>query len=92
MSDSQIFDRIAIPSVQRMGVDIVGLSVTQMSCGEDALELADMAVRSSAVDIVVIDSVAALVPRAELEGEMGDKLSAHVDLAQSLPCIGQIES
>lgn len=55
-----------------LGVDIANLLVAQPDNGESALEIVDQLVRSSAVDIVVIDSVAALVPRAEIEGEMGD--------------------
>lgn len=57
---------------QNLGVDIDDLYVSQPSTGEDALEIAEALVRSGAVDIVVIDSVAALVPRAEIDGEMGD--------------------
>src|SRR4029453_17017687 len=57
---------------QRLGVNINGLLVSQPDSGEQALEIADMLVRSGALDVVVIDSVAALVPRAEIEGEMGD--------------------
>lgn len=56
----------------RLGVDIDELLISQPDTGEQALEIADMLVRSGAVDIIVVDSVAALVPRAELEGEMGD--------------------
>ncbi|NEN99999.1 MAG: recombinase RecA, partial [Moorea sp. SIO3I7] len=55
-----------------LGVDIENLLVSQPDTGESALEIVDQLVRSAAVDIVVIDSVAALVPRAEIEGEMGD--------------------
>ena len=55
-----------------LGVDIENLLVSQPDTGEMALEIVDQLVRSAAVDIVVVDSVAALVPRAELEGEMGD--------------------
>ncbi len=66
---------------QKLGVDIDNLLVSQPDCGEQALEIAEMLVRSNAVDIVVIDSVAALVPRAELEGEMGD---SHVGLQARL--------
>jgi recombination protein RecA len=55
-----------------LGVDINNLLVAQPDTGESALEIVDQLVRSSAVDVVVIDSVAALVPRAEIEGEMGD--------------------
>ncbi len=60
-----------------LGVDIEELLVSQPDSGEQALEISEMLVRSGAVDILVIDSVAALVPRAELEGEMGD---SHVGL------------
>jgi recombination protein RecA len=56
----------------RLGVDIDDVLISQPDSGEQALEIADMLVRSGAIDVVVIDSVAALVPRAELEGEMGD--------------------
>jgi recombination protein RecA len=62
-------------------VDIANLHVAQPDTGEEALEIADTLVRSAAVDIVVIDSVAALVPRAEIEGEMGD---SHVGLQARL--------
>jgi recombination protein RecA len=65
----------------RLGVDIDALLVSQPDTGEQALEIADMLVRSSAIDILVIDSVAALVPRAEIEGEMGD---SHVGLQARL--------
>ncbi len=66
---------------QKLGVDIDNLLVSQPDSGEQALEITEMLVRSNAVDIVVIDSVAALVPRAELEGEMGD---SHVGLQARL--------
>ncbi|MEL7666887.1 MAG: recombinase RecA [Actinomycetota bacterium] len=56
----------------RLGVDIEDLLISQPDTGEQALEITDMLVRSGAIDVIVIDSVAALVPRAELEGEMGD--------------------
>jgi recombination protein RecA len=56
----------------RLGVDIDEVLISQPDTGEQALEIADMLVRSGAIDVIVIDSVAALVPRAELEGEMGD--------------------
>jgi len=56
----------------RLGVDIDEILISQPDTGEQALEIADMLVRSGAIDVIVIDSVAALVPRAELEGEMGD--------------------
>src|SRR4249919_2058878 len=59
---------------QKLGVNIEDLLVSQPDTGEQALEIADMLVRSAAVDMVVIDSVAALTPRAEIEGEMGDQL------------------
>ncbi len=65
----------------RIGVDIDQLLVSQPDSGEQALEIAEMLVRSNALDIIVIDSVAALVPRAELEGEMGD---SHVGLQARL--------
>jgi recombination protein RecA len=57
---------------RKLGVDIQNLLISQPDAGEQALEIADTLVRSGAVDVLVIDSVAALVPRAELEGEMGD--------------------
>ena len=57
---------------KKLGVDIDNLLVSQPDSGEQALEIAEMLVRSGAIDVIVIDSVAALVPRAELEGEMGD--------------------
>jgi recombination protein RecA len=57
---------------RRLGVDVDNLLISQPDAGEQALEIADTLVRSGAVDILVVDSVAALVPRAELEGEMGD--------------------
>src|SRR5688572_20395283 len=66
---------------RKLGVDIDNLLVSQPDNGEQALEIAEMLVRSNAVDVVVIDSVAALVPRAELEGEMGD---SHVGLQARL--------
>ena len=56
----------------KLGVDVDGLLISQPDNGEQALEIADMLVRSSSVDVVVIDSVAALVPKAEIEGEMGE--------------------
>src|SRR6187397_1843092 len=66
---------------QKLGVDIDALLVSQPDTGEQALEIADMLVRSGAIDLIVIDSVAALVPRAEIEGEMGD---SHVGLQARL--------
>jgi recombination protein RecA len=59
---------------RKLGVDINNLLISQPDAGEQALEIADTLVRSGAIDVLVIDSVAALVPRAELEGEMGDSL------------------
>ena len=56
-----------------LGVDIEKLLISQPDCGEDALNIVEVLVRSNAVDVVVIDSVAALVPRAEIEGEIGDR-------------------
>ena len=66
---------------RKLGVDIDELLISQPDTGEQSLEIADTLVRSGAVDIVVIDSVAALVPKAELEGEMGD---SHVGLQARL--------
>lgn len=57
----------------RLGVNIDDLLVSQPDTGEQALEIADMLVRSSAVDVIIVDSVAALTPKAEIEGEMGDQ-------------------
>mgnify|MGYP003674359931 FL=1 len=59
---------------QKLGVNVDDLLVSQPDTGEQALEIADMLVRSNSVDMVVVDSVAALTPRAEIEGEMGDQL------------------
>jgi recombination protein RecA len=70
-----------IAYARRLGVKTPELLISQPDCGEQALEIADMLVRSSAVDLIVIDSVAALTPRAELEGEMGD---SHVGLQARL--------
>ena len=56
----------------KIGVKVDDLLISQPDCGEDALNIADMLVRSNAVDVLVVDSVAALVPRAEIEGQMGD--------------------
>jgi recombination protein RecA len=66
---------------KKIGVDTDALLVSQPDTGEQALEIADMLIRSGAIDVVVIDSVAALVPRAEIEGEMGD---SHVGLQARL--------
>ncbi|WP_266168090.1 recombinase RecA [Dyella subtropica] len=62
---------------EKLGVNVADLLVSQPDTGEQALEIADMLVRSGAVDVVVVDSVAALTPKAEIEGEMGD---SHVGL------------
>ena len=67
----------------KLGVDTDALLVSQPDTGEQALEIADMLIRSGAIDIIVVDSVAALVPRAEIEGEMGD---SHVGLQARLMC------
>ncbi len=66
---------------EKLGVNVDDLLVSQPDTGEQALEIADMLVRSGAVDVVVVDSVAALVPKAEIEGEMGD---SHVGLQARL--------
>ncbi|MBQ7695012.1 MAG: recombinase RecA [Lentisphaeria bacterium] len=66
---------------RKIGVDIDNLLISQPDCGEDALNIVDMLVRSNAVDVLVVDSVAALVPRAEIEGQMGD---SHVGLQARL--------
>jgi recombination protein RecA len=66
---------------ERCGVDVDSLYISQPDTGEQALEIAEALVRSGAIDVVVVDSVAALVPRAEIEGEMGD---AHVGLQARL--------
>jgi recombination protein RecA len=66
---------------KRLGVDVDKLLISQPDTGEQALEIAEELVRSSAVDVIVIDSVAALVPKAEIEGEMGD---AHMGLQARL--------
>ena len=66
---------------RKLGVDVDNLLVSQPDTGEQALEIAEVLIRSNAVDVVVIDSVAALVPRAEIEGEMGD---SHVGLQARL--------
>ncbi len=66
---------------RKLGVDVDNLLVSQPDTGEQALEIADMLVRSGGVDVIVVDSVAALTPRAEIEGEMGDQ---HVGLQARL--------
>jgi len=70
-----------IEYARKLGVDVDNLLVSQPDTGEQALEITEVLVRSSALDVVVIDSVAALVPRAEIEGEMGD---SHVGLQARL--------
>ena len=66
---------------KKIGVDINNLLISQPDAGEQALEIADTLVRSGAIDVMVVDSVAALVPKAELEGEMGD---SHMGLQARL--------
>ncbi|MGB1293645.1 MAG: ATPase domain-containing protein, partial [Pseudoalteromonas sp.] len=66
---------------QKLGVNIDDLLVSQPDTGEQALEICDMLVRSSAVDVVIVDSVAALTPKAEIEGDMGD---SHMGLQARL--------
>jgi recombination protein RecA len=70
-----------IEYARKLGVDVENLLISQPDTGEQALEIADILVRSGAIDIVVIDSVAALVPKAEIEGDMGD---SHVGLQARL--------
>jgi len=70
-----------IAYARKLGVDVDNLLVSQPDTGEQALEIAEVLIRSNAIDVVVIDSVAALVPRAEIEGEMGD---THVGLQARL--------
>ena len=65
----------------KLGVNIDDLIISQPDCGEQALEITEMLIRSGAIDVVIVDSVAALVPRAELEGDMGD---SHVGLQARL--------
>jgi len=72
---------VDIQYARKLGVDVDNLLVSQPDTGEQALEIAEVLIRSNAVDVVVIDSVAALVPRAEIEGEMGD---SHVGLQARL--------
>jgi recombination protein RecA len=70
-----------IEYARKLGVDVDNLLVSQPDTGEQALEIAEVLIRSGAIDVVVVDSVAALVPRAEIEGEMGD---SHVGLQARL--------
>src|SRR5437016_4734658 len=82
MNGASATERALDPAyAERVGVNINELLISQPDTGEQALEIVEMLVRSGAVDVVVIDSVAALVPRAEIEGEMGD---AHVGLQARL--------
>lgn len=76
---------------KKIGVDIENLYISQPDCGEQALEITDTFVRSGAVDIIVVDSVAALVPRAEIDGEMGDmqvglQARLHVKSTSEIDC------
>ena len=78
---------------KNIGVDIDNLYISQPDNGEQALEIAETMVRSGAVDIIIVDSVAALVPKAEIEGDMGD---SHVGLqarlmSQALSCDQQVQ-
>lgn len=73
--------------LQRLGLDTSKLALCQPDSGEQALEVVDQSVRSSAVDIICVDSVAALVPRAEIEGEMG----AHQGQKASIPFCSQVQ-
>lgn len=66
---------------RNLGVDIDNLLVSQPDTGEQALEITEALVRSNAIDVIVIDSIAAMVPKAEIEGEMGD---SHVGLQARL--------
>ena len=92
---------------RKLGVDVDNLLVSQPDYGEQALEIAEALIRSGAIDVVVVDSVAALVPKAELEGEMGDshmglqarlmsqalrKLTGIVSKSQHLPDLHQPDS
>ncbi len=69
------------PTRKKLGVDVDNLLVSQPDYGEQALEITEALVRSGAIDVLVVDSVAALVPKAELEGEMGD---SHMGLQARL--------
>src|SRR5436309_500886 len=80
-SDSVRAEKEPAKEPNRLGVQINDLMVSQPDTGEQALEITEMLVRSNAVDVIVIDSVAALIPRAEIEGEMGD---SHVGLQARL--------
>ena len=82
-SDLQVvnFDKVKEKYAKKLGVDIDNLIVSQPDTGEQALEIAEALVRSGAIDIIVVDSVAALVPKAEIDGDMGD---SHVGLQARL--------
>ena len=73
--------RLTQSTPEKLGVDVDGLLVSQPDTGEQALEITDMLVRSNAVDVIIVDSVAALTPKAEIEGDMGD---SHVGLQARL--------
>ena len=66
---------------QRIGINLDNMLISQPDCGEDALNITEVLVRSNAVDVIVVDTVAALVPKAEIEGEMGD---SHMGLQARL--------
>ena len=72
---------------KNIGVDIDNLYISQPDCGEQALEITETMVRSGAVDVVIVDSVAALVPKAEIDGEMGDShMGLHARLMSQARC------
>ena len=71
---------------QKLGVGLDELLISQPDSGEQALEIAEILVRSSAMDVVVVDSVAALVPRAEIEGDMGDAHMGSRPASCPRPC------
>src|SRR3546814_11108284 len=79
--DTTLFRSLDPVYAGKLGCNVEERLISQPDAGEQALEIADTLVRSGAIDVLVVDSVAALVPRAELEGEMGDSLQigrAHV--------------
>lgn len=68
----------------KLGVDVDNLFISQPDNGEQALEIAEQLIRSSAIDIIVVDSVAALTPKAEIEGDMGDnesRIASTIDVS-----------
>ncbi len=71
---------------QRLGVDMNNWSMTQPSCGEEALQIAEDSAQSGAVSLVVVDSVSALVPRAELEGDIGQQSVRVVHIISTMTC------